>query len=237
MGISPFSGGAATFTICIMVVFQGQASAVIPGFVPGTVSRFTAAALYYQASLGKAAHDTVKFAQQRFAEEGRTSGFAVDIGCGSGRDTLHMLRNGWQVLATDKEPMAFDYLSAQVDPSMRSRLSMLAEPMETIVLPTADLINASLSLPFCRPQFFDRLWRSVVRSLQPGGRFAGHFFGDKDTWAHEITQTHHTRCAVEKLLEGLEIEYFQEIEDDDPSIEGEKKHWQIYHVVARKPRI
>lgn len=219
-----------------MVIFQAQASTVVPGFAPGAISRFTAAALYYQSTLSKEPHETLKLAHEKFAQEGRRSGFAVDIGCGSGRDTMFLIRNGWRVMAIDKEPIAFDYLNAQVDASLRPLLSTLAEPMETACIAPADLINASLALPFCRPQFFARLWRSIVEALQPGGRFAGHFFGEKDMWAHEVTQTHHTRCSVLHLLEGWEVEHFEEVEDD-ADIDSQLEHRHIFQVVARKPLI
>ena len=29
--------------------------------------------------------------------------FAIDLGCGAGRDTIYLLHNGWKVLAIDKE--------------------------------------------------------------------------------------------------------------------------------------
>lgn len=29
--------------------------------------------------------------------------FAIDLGCGVGRDTIYLLHNGWKVLAIDKE--------------------------------------------------------------------------------------------------------------------------------------
>ena len=76
-------------------------------------------------------------------------------------------------------------------------------------------MNASFALPFCEPRHFPGLWSRIVAAIRPGGRFAGQFFGDRDTWASLPGRTHHSRDEVLELLEGFEIEMMNEEERDD----------------------
>ena len=74
----------------------------------------------------------------------------------------------------------------------------------------------------------------IVAAIRPGGRFAGQFFGDRDTWASLPGRTHHSRDEVMTLLEGFEIELMNEEEKDDPPELRSPKHWHLFHVVAKK---
>lgn len=85
---------------------------------------------------------------------GRTDGLAIDLGCGAGRDSLELLRRGWQVLAVDKAAEALERLQAQLDPAWAPRLQTRCEPFEHTELPAADLVNSAFALPFCAPAQF-----------------------------------------------------------------------------------
>ena len=159
---------------------------------------------------------------------------AVDLGCGDGRDTVELLRRGWQVLAIDGEPQALDRLLHRSD-LQRDRLQTQLMSFETLTLPSVvDLINASFCLPFCPPAHFAKLWQTIVTSLKPEGRFCGQLFGDRDSWAIYPHRTHHTRQQVEALLQPFEIEWLDEEEHPGVTAIGEEKYWHIFHIVARK---
>ncbi len=158
---------------------------------------------------------------------------AIDLGCGDGTETAALLANGWRVLAIDREVTAFDHLRAKIPPDARSRLQTQVASFEEAALSPADLIYAGYSIPFCHPQHFDTLWQQVVENLNPGGRFAGQLFGVRDTWASNPAMTFFTEAQARALLTGLEIEHFQEEEEDGHSTIG-PKHWHIFHVIARK---
>lgn len=101
-------------------------------------------------------------------------------------------------------------------------------------VPGCDLVNASFALPFCPPEDLPGLWTRIVAAIRPGGRFAGQFFGDRDTWASMPGRTHQSRGEVLELLEGFEIEMMRVEERDDPPGLRKPKHWHIFHMVARK---
>ena len=191
---------------------------------------------YYQKTGQRPPRETLIFALDRF-DRGRPNDqtrCAVDLGCGSGRDTIEIVRRGWRVLAIDAEASAVEGLAARPDLPQGARLETKAARFEDADWPMADLVNSAFALPLCPPARFPGLWRKIVDSLAPGGRFSGQLYGDRDSWAGDPTITFMTRAEAETLLDGLEVEYFREEEDDSITPRGQAKHWHIFHIVARK---
>ena len=201
----------------------------------------------YYAAAGGDPRQTLLAALDRFdTEPADDERLAVDLGCGTGRDTTELLRRGWRVLAIDAQEDAIERLREQDDVlAARDRLETLVADFESATLPANDLVNASFSLPFCPPESFAHLWQQVVSSLRPGGRFCGQLFGDRDEWASRpptssdawsspLAMTFHTSAEVDELLGDLEIEQLVEIDEDGKTAVGDDKHWHLFHVVARK---
>ena len=159
-------------------------------------------------------------------------GFAVDLGCGQGRDTFAMLELGWRVLAIDAEPAAIQRLRAHAgdQPLLQTRVASFVEAD----WPEADLVNAGYALPFCPPERFDDVWARVVASVRPGGRFSGQLFGDRDEWANDPELTFLTRGDALGRLAGFELERFDEEDADGETALGDAKHWHVFHVIARR---
>jgi SAM-dependent methyltransferase len=189
---------------------------------------------YFAAVLGLAPRETLLTALDSFAREGFIGGLAVDVAAGEGRDSLALLERGWQVVATDSHPEAFTHLWSRVPEAARARLRTVEVDFAEMEIPRCDLVNASFALPFCEPRHFPALWSRIVEAIRPGGRFAGQFFGDRDTWASMPGRSHHSREQVMQLLESFEIETMREEERDDTPEVRKPKHWQIFHVTAKK---
>lgn len=196
---------------------------------------------YFRVVLGKPPRETLLSALDRFDREhpadapAREPPLAIDLGCGEGRDTLELLRRGWRVHAIDSHPQAFDLLLPRVPTEHRDRLSARVAAFESVELPPARLVNASFSLPFCEPAHFDALWSRIIAAIEPGGRFAGQLFGDRDSWAAIPDRSHQTESRARALLAPLQIEEFRIDEKDDNDAGGNPKHWHVFHIVARKP--
>lgn len=197
---------------------------------------------YFTAVAGKPARETCLKALDRFEAEGlekEASPHAVDLGCGEGRDTAELLRRGWRVTAIDGHPEAFERLLSRPDLVGRERLRVIHAAFETCgrELAACDgvrLVNASFALAFCRPEHFEELWSGIERVLVPRGRFAGQFFGERDTWASLADRSHHTREQVMGLLRRFEVEELREEESEGRDAGGQAKHWHVFHVVARR---
>ena len=190
---------------------------------------------YYEAA-GDEPRDTLLDALRRFDREPTRARFAVDLGCGTGRDTVELLRRGWAVLAIDAQAQALERLLARDLPaSWSDRLTTMRASFQEATWPETDLVNSSFALPFCPPAAFPGLWLQIESSLCPGGRFCGQLFGDRDGWSGEDDLTFQTRADVEGLLEPFDVERLDEIEEDGTTATGKYKHWHLFHVVARKP--
>ena len=187
---------------------------------------------YYDEQEEREPREQLLSALASFEREGRT-GLAVDLGCGQGFETEELLRRGWEVVAIDASDEGIRRLRARVG-DVGARLRTVVSSMEDVEIPDADLVHASFSLPYCRPEAFPRLWDDLRAAIRPGGRFAGQLFGDRDTWAS--TKDDMTFFELERaraLFDGMEIESFDEEELDDEAW-GEMKHWHVFHVIARR---
>jgi tellurite methyltransferase len=193
---------------------------------------------YYQAVEGRPPRETLLKALANFDAESAVNRrrFAVDLGCGDGRDTVELLQRGWQVLAIDGESKAFHrLLQCPIPPDQQDHLQTQLARFETLtLLSSVDLINASFCLPFCPPASFPALWQTLVAALNPGGRFCGQLFGERDSWAAYSDRSHHTYQQVQTLLQPFATEWLVEEEHPGVTAIGEAKHWHLFHIVARK---
>jgi len=185
---------------------------------------------FYHAHQNRTPHQTLLRALAGF----RVPGTAVDLGYGSGNETLHLLHGGWNVVAIDRQPEAATLLEHRIPSHVRSAVELRVEGFEDLIVPPADLVFAGFSLPFCQPSRFEALWIQIRDALRPGGRFAGQLFGLEDDWSQNPKMTFHSRSHVERLLDGLDVESLEEVCGQGRSFDGPKR-WHVFHVVARKP--
>ena len=163
-------------------------------------------------------------------------GYAVELGCGSGVDTIHLVNAGWKVYAVDGTGDGFKFIQSSVSEDKRLSVECKQANFEGLVIPDADLVYSSYSIPFCKREAFDAFWNNIVKAIRPGGRFAGHLFGEQDGWKNFINDmTLHTKAGVDGLFEGFDIEYFDELCEDRPSVNvGGTKRWHVFEIIALK---
>ena len=146
-----------------------------------------------------------------------------------------MIQQEWQVLAIDQQEEVLRQLRHDIPFHKKNSLTTLCRSFEELSeLPESTLVNATFSLPFCKPDRFHHLWQLIVSCLLPGGRFAGHFFGVEDSWKDNPDMIFHQSFEVQQLLSDFTIEAFQEVNKDGKTVSGKDKHWHVFHVVARK---
>jgi tellurite methyltransferase len=185
---------------------------------------------YYENTSGRPPRPTLLFALDRFA----SPGFAVDLGCGDGRDTVELLRRCWSVLGIDSEKEAIERLATRPDLPREGTLETRIARFEDAEWPPADLVNASFSLFFGTREFFAPLWQKIIASLKPGGRFAGQLLGRRDSWVGRRNVVACDDVELDKLIAGLIVEQRGVEEVDSVTPRGEAKHWHIHHLVLRK---
>lgn len=160
---------------------------------------------------------------------------AIDLGCGAGRDTVYLIKNGWKVLAIDKENSK-EYIDLKLNEEERKNFKFQCQDFENIKLEKVKLIVANFSIPFCSKDKFKDLWNSITQNIIQNGYFVGNFFGLKDSWAdNKDKKIFLSKNEVLKLFESsFEIIDFQEIEKDGETALNGVKHWHIYNIIARK---
>ena len=176
---------------------------------------------------------TLLRALDRLAQEGVTSGRAVDLGCGVGRDTLELLRRGWQVTAVDSEPEALARLGIEARARGLPVPELVKAAFETASLPACRLVNSSFALFFCPPVAFPAMWSRIRQALLPGGRFAGQLLGPTDSWAQRPGVTTHGWGELSALFGGYAVEWLEREQTDTVTPRGEAKRWDIWHLVLR----
>jgi SAM-dependent methyltransferase len=157
---------------------------------------------------------------------------AIDLGCGAGNETLALLERGWHVHAVDGEPRAIEILESRVPPEARPRLTTEVALFHEADLPKADLVFASLSIPFAGDNHDESVGKALS-AVKAGGWFVGVFFGENDSWVSEPDVAMTDRIQIASLFTDFDP-IIDEEEFDGPSGIGEK-HWHWYVVSARKP--
>jgi tellurite methyltransferase len=97
-----------------------------------------------------------------------------DAGCGTGRNLIYLLREGFEVFANDRNPEAVQQtrdLAALLAPALPPT-NIRVEPLESLSFPdnSFDVVHCNAVLHFARDEaHFNAMLQSLWRVLKPGG--------------------------------------------------------------------
>ena len=171
---------------------------------------------------------------ERFIELEKRTGKAIDLGCGTGRDTTYLIKNGWSVLAIDQNDTS-KIIKEKLTEEELSKFRFLKQNFENIKLEKCDLIVANYSIPFCDKEHFKELWNKIVDSINEDGYFVGNLFGNNDDWKkRNLDYVFLSENEVRDLFKNFEIIALKEIEKDGKTGLNTIKHWHLYTIIAKK---
>ncbi len=102
-------------------------------------------------------------------------GLAVDLGCGAGRDTIALIKNGWKVVGIDKEDIEV-MIKQQLSEEEQERFKFVCTKFEKMKLPKNDLVVANNSIAFCNKENFDNVLKIVLKSIKKNRFFYWNTF-------------------------------------------------------------
>ena len=155
---------------------------------------------------------------------------AIDLGCGSGNETVYMIKNGIKVLAIDRQ-LNQDFILNRLSDSEKQLISFKKSSFEDVELPKTKLLTAFFSIPFCNPNNFDELWTKIYNSIEDNGYFVGQLFGDRDAW--NVVESINT-FSIDKVKEYLKNYNIIKLEEIEYVRESDNKMWHFYDIMAQK---
>lgn len=155
---------------------------------------------------------------------------AIDLGCGSGNETVYMVKNGIKVLAIDRQ-LNQDFILNRLSDSEKQLISFKESSFEDVELPKTKLLTAFFSIPFCNPNNFDELWTKIYNSIEDNGYFVGQVFGDRDAW--NVVESINT-FSIDKVKEYLKNYNIIKLEEIEYVRESDDKKWHFYDIIAQK---
>ena len=189
---------------------------------------------YYKTTIDKEANETVGFAEKLF--KNKTNKTALDIGSGTGCDSLYLLEHGFDVKALDSDINAMTILKGKIPEKYTNKITYENTLIQNykICNNSFDLINASFLLPFCSEKDFETVWINIYNGLKKNGIFAGQLFGINDEWSEILDMSFVTNEEIDELIIGYNPEYYIEIDEDGKIADGSVKHWHLFNLVLRK---
>ena len=158
----------------------------------------------------------------------------IDLGCGSGNDTIYLLKKNYFVTAVDKEQDVIDIIKNRI--SDTSNLKFIIEKFENIKLEEnqADLVVSNLSIYFCNPKFFEKFCNEFTNAISKNGYFVGNFLGKEDEWSKDTNRTFVNEKEIKDIFKDFNIIYFNEKKYKKITAKGNMKFWHVYEIIAKK---
>jgi 2-polyprenyl-3-methyl-5-hydroxy-6-metoxy-1,4-benzoquinol methylase len=121
----------------------------------------------------------------------------LDAGCGSGRDTIVFLQNGYRVTAIDSSPRMVEIASKNTGIVVK-----LLQFQELSVAQEFDGIWACASLLHVPRAEIDEVLRNFVKALKPGGTLFGSVkWGNSDRWHENRLFVDYNEKTIVELFE------------------------------------
>ena len=99
---------------------------------------------YYENTENALPHPMVK----KFINMNSNPQYAIDLGCGAGRDTIYLIKNGWKVLSIDKENTR-EIISSKLDNEELKNFNFECQDFENMELEKNNYITIGAMTDTC----------------------------------------------------------------------------------------
>ena len=128
---------------------------------------------YYKNTKNALPHKNV----QKVLEMDIIPGNAIDLGCGAGRDTIYLIKNGWNVLAIDKEETK-GLIEEKLNENELKNFRFSLQNFQNVELENNSLLVSNFSIPFCGKKYFKEFWNKIEESIEKGRIFCWELFSE-----------------------------------------------------------
>lgn len=105
-----------------------------------------------------------------FLNKNPSIGCALDLGCGEGRDTIHLLKRGYEVTAVDKSPVGINKLLSRPELSIEMKSSLITTICNVLEFDWQkkyyDLIVAVTLLDHLDAEQIPKICNSIIKSAK-----------------------------------------------------------------------
>ena len=129
---------------------------------------------YYKNTKNALPHKNV----QKVLEMHIIPGNAIDLGCGAGRDTICLIKNGWNVLAIDKEETK-GLVEKKLNENELKNFRFSLQNFQNVELENNSLLVSNFSIPFCGKKYFKEFWNKIEESIEKGRIFCWELFSEQ----------------------------------------------------------
>ena len=129
---------------------------------------------YYKKTKNALPHKNV----QKVLEMDIIPGNAIDLGCGAGRDTIYLIKNGWNVLAIDKEETK-GLIEEKLNENELKNFRFSLQNFQNVELENNSLLVSNFSIPFCGKKYFKEFWNKIEESIEKGRIFCWELFSEQ----------------------------------------------------------
>ena len=157
---------------------------------------------------------------------------AIDLGCGSGNETVYMLKKGIKVTAIDRQ-LNEKFILDRLEDKEKKNITFLEQDFETAELNKTNAVISFFSIPFCNPNNFETLWNKIYDSIEDNGYFVGQLFGERDDWKDNEQINTFTMTEIKQYLKRYRVLKLDEIEFVR---ESDNKKWHFYNIIAKKEK-
>ena len=126
---------------------------------------------YYKNTEGAGPNPIVK----KFIEMNIKPTNAIDLGCGAGRDTIYLIKNGWQVLSIDRENTK-EIIVSKLNSEEIKKFRFKSQNFKDIELEKTNLLVSNFSISFCDKEHFNEFWNKITDSILKDRIFRWKFF-------------------------------------------------------------